>query len=123
MIPLVVVDELDAKKSHSDDKMKRRARNAVKKVEELLAPIQGVAELSRSKKGRVVLLGVLEDEPDARRLPIADSEIAERARYLKTLTNREVVVATLDTGMKIRSATVGLRTVCPPEPKEDTEPI
>jgi rRNA-processing protein FCF1 len=110
VVPLVVVDELDRKQHEGSDAMSRRARKALRALEQLLdggqpgraAPVPGCANVS---------IDLLMDEDGHTRVAPADDEIIERSVLVAQITRESVTVVTADTGMRLRPRTAGLQTL------------
>lgn len=106
VVPLLVVDELDRLKRTGKAEVQKRARETLKRLNELF----------RSGPGRVVLqpdpvvvtVEVLIDGLDHQRLSDNDSELIARTRLLADLVQSPVLVVTADTGMSLRARAVGL---------------
>jgi rRNA-processing protein FCF1 len=108
IIPLRVIEELDAKKYSDRRRLAKRARRILPQLEHLLRTDNG-------KLASGVTVGVPVD-PGPRQRPVdADEEILLTCRELKHLGGRDVIVVTGDTGMLLRADAIGLKTVTMPE--------
>jgi predicted ribonuclease YlaK len=119
VIPMVVVDQIDNLK-RSKQPVRSRARQTANRLEACLGKRERVP-LSRSEihigghsiPGPITSVEVLVDPLDHSRLADSDSEIVDRALYLRDLTGRPVLIATWDNLMRFRARGVGLETVKP----------
>jgi predicted ribonuclease YlaK len=104
VIPLRVIEELDAKKYTTRSQLAKRARRLLPQLETLV----------RSERGDLspgVTVGV-SIEPGVRNRPAdADEEILNTCRELQHFGGRPVTLVTGDTAMLLRSDALGLRTV------------
>lgn len=101
VLPLMVLDELDRKRS-AGGSIARRARSATKPLDDLEKEISelGYGTLSAPNHGTTV--EYLLDPRGHRRQPDPDGEILDRATFLHRITGRRVYVATNDIGMRVR---------------------
>ncbi len=129
VIPMVVVDQLDSLK-RSTQAVRTRARQTGKRLEELLGNRDWVV-LRRTEpagpidsRGQpVTTLQVLADPLDHTRLLDADSEIVDRAMYLRDLTGLPLRIVTWDNLMRFRAGPAGVETVeLPPEYEQPDDP-
>jgi rRNA-processing protein FCF1 len=83
VIPIVVVDELDAKKYARREEFQQRARELLTLIDRYVtaSPPDGYFALADN-----VTVEVLPDEPDHLRLPTNDQEILERCEFLHQVT-------------------------------------
>lgn len=110
VLPIIVVDELDTQKRKGQGPVRARAREALRRLDELLAGVapDGQAVLAYGDDSRgAVTLEVVIDSLSHVRLPDADSEIADRALWISEVANRRVTLLTGDTGMALRARSVG----------------
>jgi rRNA-processing protein FCF1 len=107
VVPAAVLRELD---KHKRGERRNRARITLRELEQRLAPNpeRFVMLRERDVHQRATTLEALLDPLDHRTLPDADSEIVERALYLKELSGRQVTVATSDTTMRFMALAQGL---------------
>lgn len=105
VIPLVVVDELDAKKYARREEFQQRAR-------ELLSLIDGYVTNSSpdgySQIGQGVTVEILPDEPGHLRMASNDQEILDRTQFLGQATGHPVTLITGDSGMRINAQSRGI---------------
>jgi rRNA-processing protein FCF1 len=105
VIPLVVVDELDAKKYARREEFQQRAR-------ELLTLVDGYVTASPpagySAIGAGVTVEVLPDELGHIRMVTADQEILERCEFMQQVTGQPVTLITGDSGMRINAQARGI---------------
>jgi hypothetical protein len=123
VVPMVVVDQID-KLKRGTQQVRSRARQVGNRIESWLPGKRDRALIRRTESpGSVQSPGqpatffeVLIDPLDHTRLADSDSEIVDRALYLRDLTNREVVIVTWDNLMRFRAKGVGVPTAkLPPE--------
>jgi hypothetical protein len=99
VLPLIVIEELDAKKYAGDPGLRRRAQRVLRVLEQLLSS----AHDSRvARLGDEVTLEVLDDDGHVRRSN-ADDEILDRCEYLEQATSSQVLILTGDVGMRVRA--------------------
>ncbi|MFD3336041.1 PIN domain-containing protein [Streptomyces sp. NPDC058700] len=100
VVPMVVVDELDALKEGRVSTHKRwRARHGLAVLDRLLE--------EETTLGSYVV-EVLPDQPGHVRLPDEDDEIVDRALALHTVAAGPVQLVTYDTGMALRAKVAGM---------------
>jgi rRNA-processing protein FCF1 len=112
-IPILVVDELDKAKRRTDriengkESVRTRARTTLATLERWFEnPTKTHHELPIEEMDVEVTL--ILDDPDRPRLPDADYEIIDNARSIKDLTGTRVLIATLDSGMRLRARAAGV---------------
>jgi predicted ribonuclease YlaK len=98
VIPLRVVEELDAKKYAPNDKLAARARALLPQLERLVGPAGAPAELRDG-----VTIEVPVDTGRRDRPADADAEILETCLELARLTDQRVILVTADTAMRLRA--------------------
>jgi rRNA-processing protein FCF1 len=110
VIPLRVLEELDAKKYASRSDLADRARRLLPQLERVLGPAGAPGPLADGVTIEVPLVD------DGRRLRTqdADDEILETCRELGLFTGKAVSLVTADTAMRLRAQSRGLRVVCMP---------
>lgn len=104
IIPIVVIDELDAKKYARREEFRDRAR-------ELLTLIDGYATQSGDGYAQIsdgVTLEVLPDGEGHIRAPSPDQEILERCEFIRQITGRTVTQITGDSGARISARSRGI---------------
>jgi len=107
MILMVNLDELDGqKRGNSPATTKERARETLRRVEELIRVPDQVVEIPHGAGARSV--EVVLDPPGHVRLPRNDDEIIDRARSIGDVAGRKVTLITGDVGMLIRARGAGL---------------
>jgi rRNA-processing protein FCF1 len=110
VIPLRVIEELDAKKYTESDKLRRRARERLPKLYTLVAAGGAPKALPNGHGTLEVFI-----EPGPRTRPAdADTEILETARDLGRLSGSKVMIVTGDTAMRLRAEAEGIATVAMP---------
>lgn len=110
VIPLRVIEELDAKKYSASDKLRSRARERLPKLYSLVGAGGAPKELPNGHGTIEVFI-----EPGPRTRPAdADTEILETAHDLRRLSGGTVTIVTGDTGMRLRAEVEGIRTVAMP---------
>jgi rRNA-processing protein FCF1 len=119
VIPLRVIEELDAIKFSGQRAARDKARSLLPKLRALV----GAKGYPKSlREGATIEIFV---EPGPRpRVPAADAdtEIIETAHDLARLTRRQVTIVTGDTGMSLRAETEGITVIMMPDRyrREDT---
>lgn len=114
VIPLRVIEELDAKKYTESERLRRRARERLPKLYALV----GAGGAPQALPGGHGTLEVF-IEPGPRMRPAdADTEILETAHDLARLSGSEVAIVTGDTGMRLRAEAEGIATFAMPAPAE-----
>ena len=110
IIPLRVIEELDQKKFSDSQRLARRARSILPKLDRLLEPGGPVEQLDEATS-----LEVLGERPGGMREPDGDSEIIASAQMLQQFGAGDVTVVTIDSAMRLRARAEGLRAVRVPE--------
>ncbi|AHH98747.1 PIN domain-containing protein [Kutzneria albida] len=118
LVPIVVVDELDNLKQHSNRYVRWRAGYTLAVLDRVCRSSMGPVRLQDEDfsalntggipRGEVTIEVVL-DPPGHRRLPINDDEIVARAVALQPLAAREITLVTYDTGQAMRGRSAGLK--------------
>jgi hypothetical protein len=100
---MAVIDQVDNLK-RSKQPIRGKARQTARKIENLLSqkPIDRAPIPSAS--GGVITVEVLTDPLDHERLADSDSEIVDRAAFLRDLTTVPVYIATWDNLMRFRAS-------------------
>jgi hypothetical protein len=114
IVPLVVIDELDAKKYAGSEKMAKRAAGALRALDQILDGAQPGAPVALPDRAGVSV-EVLLDEDGHTRAASADDEIIDRAVLLGQLAGKPVTLVTADTGMRLRAQAAGLATLRLPD--------
>jgi hypothetical protein len=110
VLPLRVIEELDAKKYTESEKVRRKARELLPKLRGFVGS-GGTPKAVRDDTTIEVFI-----EPGPRSRPSdADTEILETAHELHRLSGKAVTIATADTGMMLRGETEGIPTVSMPQ--------
>jgi rRNA-processing protein FCF1 len=110
VLPLRVIEELDAKKYTESEKIRRKARELLPKLRSFVGS-GGTPKAVRDDTTIEVFI-----EPGPRSRPSdADTEILETAHELHRLSGKAVTIATADTGMALRGETEGIPTVSMPD--------
>jgi len=111
VVPLVVVEELDAQKRHPSGKVREAARDILRHLRDLprLSTDAFADVLSMNDRATVEIL--LDDLAHVR-LPVNDAEIIDRAVDLRSLfpLNRRVILVSGDLSMQFRAEGAGLET-------------
>jgi hypothetical protein len=129
VIPMIVVDQLD-KLKRSTQPIRSKARQTAGRLEALLGKQDRVLLGRTETPGPIAFPGqpettlqVLVDPLDHTRLADSDSEIVDRAIYMRDLTHLPVYIATWDNLMRFRARGAGIETVKPlPEYELQDEP-
>ncbi len=109
VIPLRVIEELDAKKYSDSDRIRDRARKRLPHLYKLVGPGGTPKALNDYATIEVFI------EPGPRIRPAdADTEILEATRDLRRLSDKGVTVVTGDTGMRLRAEAEGIPTALMP---------
>jgi rRNA-processing protein FCF1 len=105
IIPLAVVDELDAKKYARREEFQQRARELLTLIDGYVtrSPPDGYSHLQPG-----VTVEVLPDESDHVRAASNDQEILERCEFLHQATGRPATLITGDSGMRINAQARGI---------------
>jgi rRNA-processing protein FCF1 len=114
VIPLRVIEELDAKKYTESERLRRRARERLPKLYALVGA-GGAPKALPSGHGTLEVF--IEPGPRARPAD-ADTEILETARDLGRLSGSKVAIVTGDTAMRLRAEAEGIATIAMPVPAE-----
>jgi PIN domain len=106
IIPILVIEELDAKKSDRNSRVSSRARSVLRRLWELHGsdPAQPAVI-----PGRTATVEVFLDDDWHVRRPVNDDEIVERAVTIKEITGRSTLLASGDYKMLYRAVAAGLR--------------
>ncbi|MEV4516183.1 PIN domain-containing protein [Dactylosporangium sp. NPDC049525] len=105
LLPLVVLDEVDAKTYASSPQLARRAESVLRALDSLIeAATLGAASIRPG-----VTLEVLTDPDGHRRTTDKDDEILRRAEFVEQVVERRVTVVSADRGMRVRGIGRGLR--------------
>ncbi|MFI0797022.1 PIN domain-containing protein [Micromonospora rubida] len=112
LVPMVVVDELDALKQHSKAHSRWRAGYTTAVLDRHVLLPDGFGALrSEDSSGRRVTFQIMLDSPGHVRLPINDDEIVDRVLSVEPLAGRQVTMVTYDVGMRRRAKAAGLEVV------------
>lgn len=120
LVPIVVVDELDALKESRDRRVRWRAGYTLAVLDRLFDKTSGRARLRAApsiapapgkQSSSEITVELLFDPPGHQRLPIADDEIVDRALTIEPLASRRVTLLTYDTGQSMRARAAGLQAV------------
>ncbi|GGL42408.1 hypothetical protein H9L10_11165 [Phycicoccus endophyticus] len=119
MLPMAVVREIDKGKraqagkkvsDSNDQPVRSRARQTSKRLREMFPYVDVVKVLSNRTSVELLL-----DPVGHKHLEDADSEIIERAMALKTVSRKEVYIATGDGHMQFMAKVAGLKVVAFPD--------
>jgi hypothetical protein len=113
VVPLVVIDELDKLKHHTNAKTRSRARVILKLIHRLLGDAPGsrpTLQTASATSGAVTIELVMES-PGHIRLPRADDELVDVVSRLRDMLGERTVLATFDTGADLRAAATGIKHV------------
>jgi hypothetical protein len=127
LVPLVVVDELDAIKDRGSEDS-RWTRRVIKEMKGIAPDGTGLGPFQMHQN---VTLQFVDEPRGHRRLLRPDDEIVRQAEYFSGLTEGELRIVSLDQGMLFRAQAVGLHHLelpseflrkkeeeCPPEPTD-----
>lgn len=108
IIPIIVIEEMDNQKRHPNKRVAATARQALSHLWQLPRESSGARRLNP----RVTVEILLDDRAHAR-LPVNDTEIVDRAAYLRDLfaPQRPVYLVAGDYSMLFRSEELGLRPI------------
>jgi hypothetical protein len=110
VLPLRVVEELDAKKYARRDELSARARGVLPQVESIVSADGAPGRLSADTTLEVFI------EPGVRHRPLdADEEILEVCQELRQLSGQQVTLVTGDTAMRLRATAHAISVVPMPE--------
>lgn len=113
LIPLVVIDELDKLKQHTNQKTRTGARVMLKLIHGLIGnrpESRPVLQEATQTSGRVTI-EVLMESPEHIRLPRADDELIDVVARLRGMLGERTVFTTFDTGADLRAAVKGIKHV------------
>lgn len=110
VIPVLVLDELDDKRYTGSEDVRKRARTALRPLNDRLADLEsrGWAAVGDGVTVEYLLSGG-DSQPQN-----PDSDILDQAELLRHATGREVTVVTGDHGMRARSVARGLKVATMP---------
>lgn len=116
IVPILVIEELDALRRDRDERVHKRARSVLSRLWELHggSPTRPVA-----LPGKQVTVEVFLDDPWHVRRPVNDDEIIERAQAIEAITGKAALLAAGDHAMLYRAAAAGLNAVLMPRQDED----
>lgn len=105
IIPILVIEELDAKKTDRNSRVSSRARSVLRRLWELHGrdPIQPAGI-----PGKAATVEVFLDDAWHIRRPVNDDEIVERAVVIREITGRSVLLVGGDYQMLYRAAAAGV---------------
>ncbi|HYI61517.1 MAG TPA: PIN domain-containing protein [Acidimicrobiales bacterium] len=107
VLPLPVIDELDAQTYARDERVRRRAKAALRRLRELRGLAEPTAVVPVTS---TVDLQVMADSTDPVTHDNGDREILSHCELLQTIVGEgSVIVATGDNGMQLRAQLLGLR--------------
>jgi rRNA-processing protein FCF1 len=109
VIPLRVIEEIDAKKYARRDEFAQRARELLPSLERLLGPAGQPGQIA----GGVSVEVPVDDGPRFRP-DDADEEILETCRELSQFSRQPVSLITGDTGIRLRAQVLGITAARPP---------
>lgn len=118
-IPILVVDELDKAKLRTDkiadgkQSVRTRARRTLTTFEQWFAG--GLSTPLVGTEAPAIEVALVLDDPGRARLPDADYEIIDNARALRDLTGARVLIATFDSGMRLRARAAGVQASAGPD--------
>ena len=118
VVPILVIDELDNLKRHTDKHVRWRAAYTLAVFDRVLRTSAPSVlrdenfDAVRNQAGGIprgrITVEVMFDPPGHERLPIADDEIVSRALMAEARSGRRVRVVTYDTGQSTRARHAGL---------------
>jgi hypothetical protein len=111
VVPLIVVEELDAQKRHPNGKVREAARDILRHLRDLpRLSTDAFADVLRLDDR--VTVEILLDDPMHLRMPVNDAEIIDRAVHLRSLfpMSRRVILVSGDVSMEFRAEGVSLET-------------
>jgi rRNA-processing protein FCF1 len=114
VVPLIVVDELDRQKQSTKNDVRRKARQTLRKLDDLLVatPPGGRARIGQTDGSKqVTTVEVFVDPFEHQRFASADAEIVDRALYLDEVSGHAVYLATGDSHMRYRAREAGLEVI------------
>lgn len=110
VVPLRVIEEIDAKKYARRSELATRARNLLPALERHLGQAGAPGRVADT-----VTIEVPIDPGPRNRPEDADEEVLNTCRELSLLSSHEVTLVTGDTGMRLRAQALGLKTGLMPE--------
>jgi len=131
LVPIMVVDELDRLKDHSNKHVRWRAGYTLAVLDRVCGLVSGPARLREadlsaphygSPPRAEVTIEIVTDSPHHQRLPINDDEIVARAKSYESLAGQPITLLTFDTNQATRAhkANLAVRKLTKdigPEPK------
>ncbi|MGV9385775.1 PIN domain-containing protein [Nonomuraea sp. NPDC003707] len=129
VIPISVIDELDAQKNRGEAKPRGRARKTLAVLNRLFRDPTSIATLrepgfpatdpdDKVRRGKISL-EILFDDPGHVRLPTMDDEIIDRAVQVQAFRGRSPIrFVTYDTGQSLDARKAGLETIRIEQPEE-----
>lgn len=124
VLPIIVLDELDALKEHNREHTRSRARRTLNWLSNHLHDDTLTLRERRSSgpnSHAAIVLHVLADPAGHRRLPLADDEIVDRAAVVASTSGRDVTLYTNDFSQAYRAQRARLKTAMVIEPIYDVD--
>ena len=109
VVPMIVIDELDKLKDRGAQDVRGRARETLRRIEELFrTTTEGAKPLAKDSP---VTIELLMDRLEHERLAGADNELVDRARRLQLMAGTTVTLVSRDTGLLLRARAAGLTAI------------
>ncbi|HEY7223052.1 MAG TPA: PIN domain-containing protein [Micromonosporaceae bacterium] len=122
LIPLAVIDELDAQKRRNEARQRARARCTLAIIDGLFPKPDAQADLwptkDKQRIGDPITAELLFDPPNHVRLPRTDEEIIDRLIATEPVAGRDIYLITYDTNMSMRARRAGVHVVKLVEPEK-----
>jgi hypothetical protein len=115
IVPILVIEELDARKTDRNSRVSSRARSVLRRLWELHS---GGPAQPATVPGRNATIEVFLDDAWHVRRPANDDEIVERAVTIKEITGQSTLLVGGDYQMLYRAATAGLGAALMPRPAD-----
>lgn len=115
IVPILVIEELDAKKTDRNSRVSGRARSVLRRLWELHG---GGSAQPAGIPGKTATIEVFLDDGWHVRRPVNDDEIVERAMTIREITGRSVLVVSGDYQMLYRADAAGVGAALMPRPAD-----
>jgi hypothetical protein len=115
IIPILVVEELDVKKTDRNSRVSSRARSVLRRLWELH---RGDPAQPADIPGRAATVEVFLDDAWHIRRPVNDDEIVQRAVAVKEITGQDVLLVSGDYKMLYRATAAGIEAALMPRPAD-----
>jgi rRNA-processing protein FCF1 len=111
VVPLVVLQELDDKRNSHNNRLRRRARKVLSRLEPLLTRSSDVSSVAAG----ITIEALIENDVGIAADGSADSRILETCKALTSIAGARVTIVTGDVAMRVRAGAEGCRAIAMPE--------